>query len=298
MVGPSLTDTWVARAALPCNIVVWLWPVAKSGTVAPFSTGILMRKLIVGVVLMISSIAAAADLRVMISAGFGEAYAELGPMFEGASGHHLITTRGPSMGDSPEAIPARIKRGEPVDMVIMVGAAADELIRQGLARPGSKVDLARSEIGMVVRAGAARPDIATIDSFRRVLLEAKSIAYSDSASGAYLSGILFAKLGVADQILGKSRKVKGPPSGEPVAAVVARGESEIGFQQVSELIHVPGVAFVGPIPRELQLETLYSAALASPVKQIEAANDFIRFLASRQAAPSMARSGLVPLTTR
>jgi molybdate transport system substrate-binding protein len=257
-----------------------------------------MRKLIIGVVLMIANIAAAADLRVMMSAGFGEAYAELGPMFERVSGHRLITTRGPSMGDSPEAIPARIKRGEPVDLVIMVGAAADDLIRQGLARPGTKVDLARSEIGMVVRAGAARPDMSTVDAFRRVLLEAKSIAYSDSASGSYLSTTLFAKLGVADQVLGKSRKIKGPPSGEPVAAVVARGEAEIGFQQVSELIHVSGVAFVGPIPRELQLETLYSAAVALPATQVGAANEFIRFLASPQAAPSMARSGLAPLSNQ
>src|SRR5436189_269743 len=142
----------------------------------------------------LSGIASAADVHVMISAGFHGAYSELG--------------------------------------------------RRGLVRADSKVELARSLVGMVVRAGAAKPDIGSVEAFRSTLLAAKSIAYSDSGSGTYLSTKLFAQLGVADQVAGKSRKVRGPPSGEPVAAVVARGEAEIGFQQVSELIHVPGVTFV------------------------------------------------------
>src|SRR5438552_11967176 len=220
--------------------------------------------------LFITGAASAADIHVMISAGFYRVYAELGPAFERASGHRLVTTRGPSLGDSPEAIPTRIKRGEPADVVIMIGASLDELSRQGLVSASSKVNLARSEIGMVVRAGAAKPDIGSVEAFRRALLEAKSIAYSDSSSGIYLSTTLFAKLGVADQLAGKSRKIRGPPSGEPVAAVVARGEVEIGFQQVSELIHVPGVTFVGAIPAELQEATFYSAAIATAVRQREA----------------------------
>jgi hypothetical protein len=118
-----------------------------------------------------------------------------------------------------------------------------------LARADSKVELARSLIGMVVRAGAAKPDIGTVAALRSTLLAAKSIAYSDSGSGTYLTTTLFPKLGIADDIAGKSRKVRGPPSGEPVAAVVARGEAEIGFQQVSELIRVPGISFVGASAR-------------------------------------------------
>ena len=102
---------------------------------------------------------------------------------------------------------------------------------------------------------------AASQQFKRTLLAAKSIAYSDSSSGTYLSTVLFAKLGVAEQVAGKSRKVRGPPSGEPVAAVVARGEAQIGFQQVSEVIHVPGITFVGTIPTELQLVTVYAAVL-------------------------------------
>ena len=215
--------------------------------------------------------ASAADIHVMISAGFYGVYSELGPAFERASGHHLVTTRGPSMGDSPEAIPARLAQGEAADVVILDGGAADALGRRGLLRADSKVNLARSLIGMVVREGAAKPDIGSVEAFRNTLLAAKSIAYSDSGSGTYLSTKLFPRLGVADEIAGKSRKVRGPPSGEPVARVVARGEAEIGFQQVSELIHVPGITFVGTIPAEVQPTIYFAGALTTTVRQPEAA---------------------------
>jgi molybdate transport system substrate-binding protein len=244
--------------------------------------------------LLIAGAASAADLHVMISAGFYGVYSELSPAFERASGHRLITTRGPSMGDSPEAIPTRLERGETADIVIMDGGAADDLERQGLVRADSKVVLARSLIGMVVQAGAARPDIGSVEALRSTLLAAKSIAYSDSGSGTYLSTALFPKLGVADRVAGKSRKVRGPPSGEPVAAVVARGEAEIGFQQVSELIRVPGVVFVGTIPAEVQPKTFFVGMLASTVRQPEAAGEFLRFLASPEAAPAISKTGLMP----
>jgi molybdate transport system substrate-binding protein len=240
----------------------------------------------------------AADVHVVISAGFYGVYAELGPAFERASGHHLVTTRGPSMGDSPEAIPARLARGEAADVVILDGGAADELGRRGLVRADSKTNLARSLIGMVVRAGAAKPDIGSVEALRSTLLAAKSIAYSDSGSGTYLSTTLFPKLGIADQIAGKSRKVRGPPSGEPVAQVVARGEAEIGFQQVSELIHVPGISFVGPIPPEVQPTLFFAGALTAAATQPEAAVALIRFLASSEAAPVISKAGLMPLSER
>jgi len=251
--------------------------------------------LVVASSLLFTGVVTAAEVHVMISAGFYKAYSELVPVFEQASGHKLVTTRGPSLGDSPEAIPNRLKLGQPADVVIMVGASIDDLTGQGLVRAGSKVDLARSEIGMVVRAGTAKPDISNVEAFKRTLLEAKSIAHSDSASGIYLSTTLFQQLGVAEQVAGKSRKVQGPPSGEPVAAVVARGEAEIGFQQVSELIHEEGVTYVGAIPAELQQETYFSAAVANGVIQPEAANALISFLASPQAAPAIAKAGLAPL---
>ena len=244
--------------------------------------------------LLAVSAASAADLRVMISAGFHGVYAELAPAFEKASGHHLITMRGPSMGDSPEAIPARLARGEHADVVILDGEAANALAERGVVRADSKTVLARSQVGMVVRAGAAKPDISTVDAFRSTLLAAKSIAYSDSGSGTYLSTTLFAKLGVAEQIAGKSRKVRGPPAGEPVAAVVARGEAEIGFQQVSELIHTPGVSFVGALPETLQPGFTFAAAITSTARESEAANALIRFLTSPDAAATIVKAGLMP----
>jgi molybdate transport system substrate-binding protein len=242
--------------------------------------------------------ASAADVRVMISAGFYGVYSELGPAFERASGHRLVTTRGPSMGDSPEAIPTRLTRGEAADVVILDGGAAEELGKLGLVRADSKVELARSLIGMVVRAGAAKPDISSVETLRSTLLAAKSIAYSDSGSGTYLSTTLFPKLGIADEVAGKSRKVRGPPSGEPVAAVVARGEAEIGFQQVSELIHVPGISFVGALPAEVQPMFVFAGAVAVTVRQPEAATALLRFLASPEAAPVITKAGLRPPSDR
>jgi molybdate transport system substrate-binding protein len=248
------------------------------------------------VALLMTGRASAADVRVMISAGFYAVYSELGPAFERASGHHLVTTRGPSMGDSPEAIPARLARGEAADAVILDGGAADELGRRDLVRADSKIELARSQIGMVVRAGADKPDIGSVEALRGALLAAKSIAYSDSGSGTYLATTLFPKLGIAEQIAGKSRKVRGPPSGEPVANVVARGEAEIGFQQVSELIHVAGVSFVGALPAEVQPGFSFAGALARNAQQPEAATALLRFLASAEAAPVISKAGLTPLS--
>ncbi len=250
------------------------------------------------VALMVPGSASAEDLRVMISAGFYRVYAELGPKFERATGHRLITTRGPSMGDSPEAIPTRLARGETADVVILDGGAADELAKRGVVRPASKVELALSQVGMVVRAGAVKPDISSVDAFKKTLLAAKSIGYSDSGSGTYLSTTLFQQLGIADQVLGKSRKVRGPPSGEPVAAVVARGELEIGFQQVSELLDVPGVTFVGTIPAEFKAGFSFAGAITTAARQPDAALALLRFLSSPEAASTITKAGLTPVGQR
>ena len=242
--------------------------------------------------------ATAADLKVMISAGFFSVYKELGPAFESATGHKLVTTRGPSIGDSPEAIPTRLARGEEADVVIMDGVGVDLLEQRDLARSGSRMPLAESFIGMVVRAGQPKPDISTVEAMRKALLAAKSIAFSDSSSGTYLSTVGFKKLGVADEIAGKSRKVRGPPSGEPVAAVVARGEAEVGFQQVAELVHVPGVDFVGTVPSDIQPPTFFVGALPKNSQQPEAAVALLRFLSSAGAASVITKAGLKPLAAR
>jgi molybdate transport system substrate-binding protein len=247
-----------------------------------------------GVAIVFSGAATAAEVRVLISAGFFGVYSELAPAFEKATGHKLVTTRGPSMGDSPEAIPTRLTRGEPADVVIMDGHGADELVKSGLARAETRTALAKSQVGMVVKEGTAKPDIGSVEAFRKVLLDAKSIAYSDSGSGTYLSTKLFPQMGLADQLAPKSRKVRGPPSGEPVAAVVARGEAEIGFQQVSELIHVKGVTFVGALPAELQPGFSFAGAVTAKAKEPEAAAALLKFLSSSEVAPVIVKAGLAP----
>jgi len=256
----------------------------------------ILRLLAVLLATLVAHPASAADIKVMISAGFFKVYAELGPAFEQSSGHKLVTTRGPSLGDSPEAIPTRLARGEQADVVIMDGDGADILEERGLI--ASRMPLAESFIGMVVRAGQPKPDISTVEALRKTLLAAKSIAYSDSSSGTYLSTVGFKKLGVADEIAGKSRKVRGPPSGEPVAAVVARGEAEIGFQQVAELIHVPGTDFVGTVPIEIQPPTYFVGALPKNSQQSDAAVALLRLLSSSEAAAVITKAGLKPLAAR
>jgi molybdate transport system substrate-binding protein len=255
----------------------------------------LLRLLAAVTVCLAASPAPAAEIRVMISAGFFHVYAQLGPAFERSTGHKLITTRGPSLGDSPEAIPTRLARGEGADVVIMDGAGADLLEARSLVLAGSRMPLAESFIGMVVRAGQPKPDIGTVESLRKTLLAARSIAYSDSSSGTYLSTVGFKKLGIADEIAGKSRKVRGPPTGEPVAAVVARGEAEVGFQQVAELINVPGTDFVGTVPAEIQPPTYFVGALPNSTEQPEAARALLRFLSSADANAVITKAGLKPL---
>jgi molybdate transport system substrate-binding protein len=236
-------------------------------------------------------VATVTTLRVVCSGGFTAALRELAPAYERASGTRLEIGAGPSMGTTPNAIPVRLQRGERLDVIIMVGSALDALIQQGKAMPDSRVDLARSAIGMVVRKGAPHPDISSADAVKRTLLDARSIAYSDSASGVYISTEMFARLGIADQVQAKAHMIPA----DPVAGVVARGEAELGFQQISELLPVPGVDLVGPLPPELQKITVFSAGIVAGSAAPDAAGSLIRFLASPAAAAAITRSGLTPI---
>jgi molybdate transport system substrate-binding protein len=195
------------------------------------------------------------------------------------------------MGNAPDSIPVRLQRGERADVVILAAEALDDLVRQGKVVAGSRVDLVRSVIGMAVRAGAPKPDISSLDAFVKTVLAAKSIAYSASASGTYLSTELFPRLGIAEQVKGKSRRIES----ERVAAVVARGDAEIGFQQISELKPIAGIDLVGPLPPELQQFTVFSAGIVVGSKEPEAARSLIKFLASPEAAPAITASGMEPL---
>jgi molybdate transport system substrate-binding protein len=247
--------------------------------------------LLVAALLLVAASARAEDVRVMTSGAFTEPFLKLVPGFEGTTKNKVITSFGASMGGAPDSIPSRLARGEPVDVVILAAEALDALIAQGHVRPGSRVDLVRSSIGMAVRKGAARPDISTVDALRRTLLQAKSIAYSASASGTYLSTEMFPRLGIADQIKAKSQRIESARVGD----IVARGDAEIGFQQISELLPIAGIEYVGPLPAEVQRVTVFSAGIATKAREPGAARALVKFLASPAAAGAITKSGLEPI---
>jgi molybdate transport system substrate-binding protein len=230
---------------------------------------------------------------VMTSGTFTAAHLELAPDFE-RSTRMKVTTAATTLGVGAASIPSRLQRGEPVDVVIVAADALDDLIRDGRVVQGSRVDLARSSIGMAVRAGAPKPDISTVPALTRVLLEARSVAVSSSVSGNYFTNELFPRLGIADRLKDKVRRIEG----ERVGAVVARGDAEIGFQQISELLPVSGIDVVGPLPSEVQRVTVFAAGVAAGSKHPDAARAYIRFLASPKASGAVARSGLESLTVR
>jgi molybdate transport system substrate-binding protein len=251
------------------------------------------RKLALGVAaaLLLAGSASAAEVKVMISGGLTAAYKALIPEYEHASGNTVVTAFGPSMGTTQNAIPVRLERGEPVDVLILVGYALDDLIKRGKAAADSRTDLVRSPIGIAVRAGAPKPDISSVDALKRTLLAAKSVAYSDSASGVYVSTELFSKLGIAEEMKGKAKMIPATPVGE----IVAHGDAEIGFQQISELMPVEGIDIVGQLPAEVQKITVFAAGVSATSKEPDAAKSLIKFLTSPQAAPVLIKSGLEPV---
>jgi len=238
--------------------------------------------------------AATGDIHVMTSGGFTAAYNDLRPAFERSSGRSVKTAYGASMGNADDSIPSRLSRNEPADVVILARPALDALVAQGKVVPGSQVDLVRSAIGFAVRKGAPKPDISTVDALKRTLLAAPSIAYSASASGTYYETELLKKLGIEDQVKPRSKRILS----ERVGTVVARGDAALGLQQVSELLPIAGIDYIGPLPAEVQRVTVFSAGIATASKQPDAARQLIRYLNSPAAAPAIAKTGLEPLTAR
>src|SRR5471032_2378143 len=232
----------------------------------------------------LSTVAQAEEIRVMTSGGFTAAYKILGPEFAASTGNTLHTDLGPSMGKAPEAIPNRLARGEKADVVIMVGYALDDLIKQGKVDQASRVELADSRIGLVVREGAAKPAIGTDAELKAVLSQAKSVAYSDSASGVYVEKELFKKLGMP----AKGKMIERIP----VASVVAKGEYEVGLQQVAELLPVPGVTYVGKIPEDVQSVTRFAAGIPVNAQHPAQAKALLQYLASPEAQPLVQSTGL------
>lgn len=234
--------------------------------------------------------AAADELKVMTSGTFTAALLELAPRFERATGHRALAAT-TTMGVGADSIPNRLQRKEPADVVILDDDAMAQLIAAGTVTAASRTPLARSGIGMAVRAGKPRPDITTVDALRQTLLQATSVAYSSSVSGRYLTTELFQRLGIATEMAAKSRRIER----ERVGAVVARGEAELGFQQTSELLPVPGIDYVGPLPREVQRVSVFAAGVAVHSRNPAAAAALIRFLASAEAAPVITKTGLEPI---
>ena len=244
---------------------------------------------------LVTAVGARADeLKVVTSGAFTAAYLELVPQYESAAHIKLVTEFGPSMGTTHNAIPVRLERGEVIDVVIMAAPALDDLIKHGKVRADSRVELVQSKIAMAVKAGAHKPDISTVDALRRVLLNAKSIGYSDSASGVYLHDELFPKLGVAEQVKGKARKIEA----DPVGGFVASGQVEIGFQQVSELLPVKGIEIVGELPPGAQRITVFAAGIPATAIHPAAAKALIQWLASPAAYPAIKKSGLEPAKSK
>ena len=246
------------------------------------------------VALLLSAVAALAqEVRVMTSGGVAAAYVELIPAIEKTTSQKVVTLA-TSTGIREESIPNRLRRGEPVDVIMLPDAALNELVKEGLIDSSSRVPLARSGVGMAVRAGAPKPDIRSVDGLRRALLQAKSVAYSAQVSGLYLANELFPKLGVADQLKPKSIVVER----ERVGAVVARGEAEIGFQQVSELMAIKGIDYVGPLPAQVQRITSFSAGVTTTAKNPAGARALIAIFNTPEGARVMTKYGLEPIKAR
>jgi len=230
------------------------------------------------------------QVKVITSGGFSAALNILGPIFAQATGIELITEYGSSLGGGPESIPVRLARGETADILIMNRPPLDELADSGNIRPETRVDLARSIIGMAVRSGALKPDISTTEAFVETLRAADSIGYSASVSGTYLSTELFPRLGIWEEIQSKTQRVET----ERVASVVARGEVEIGFQAISAILPIEGADFVGPIPDELQEISMFSVGIMEQATNPEDAGRLITFLSSEAVASIIESTGLVP----
>ena len=272
----------------------------------PITVMILLRKIAVQILLALTASAffvscqsyapsdqTVRELKVITSGGFAAAYNVLGPAFEAQTGVGLKTAYGSSSGGAPDSIPSRLERGEDFDVIILSQSSLNNLTNLGYVVADTRKDLVRSSIGMAVREGAEVPDISTPEKFRSVLFAAKSIGYSASASGTYLSSVLFPRLGIWDDLEPKSRRILS----ERVAAVVARGDVEIGFQQISEILPIEGATYVGPIPAEYQRVTTFSAGMTSRASNPADARRLIDYLSSADVADTIARTGLQPVVS-
>lgn len=240
--------------------------------------------------LLMFPLAASAQVKVLISGGFSGPYEKLLPEFERTTGIKVTTGSGSSQGVGPQTIGAQLARGAAADVVILSREGLTELIAAQRIAAGTDVDLARTPIGVAVRAGAPKPDVSTVEAFKQVVLKARAVAVPSSTSGIFLMKDVFPRLGIADKV-----KVKATPRGSGAAAMVAAGEADIGLLPVSEIVHAPGVELAGVIAEEIQLNQIFAAAVVAGSKQAEAAKRLIAFLTSDRAAGTIKSSGMEPL---
>jgi molybdate transport system substrate-binding protein len=229
-------------------------------------------------------------LKVLISGGFSGPYEKLLPKFEQTTGIKVTTGSGSSQGPGPQTIAAQLARGVPADVVILSREGLTELIAARRIATGTDVDLARTPIGVAVRAGAPKPDVRSVEAFKQVVLKAGTVAVPSSTSGIFLMEEIFPRLGIADKV-----NVKATPRGTGAAAMVAAGEAEIALLPVSEIVHAPGVELAGVIAEEIQLNQIFAAAVVAGSKEVEAAKRLIVFLGSERAAVTIRASGMEPL---
>jgi len=244
---------------------------------------------------MVASSAHAKDIHVLATGALSAAFKKLGPAFEKKTGDHLVISWGPSYGTSPDALPIRIKNNEPMDVCFMIGAALDDQIVKGRFDGNTRADLAESRIGLAVRAGLPVPDISSVDKLRKALLNAKSVAFSEGASGTFITGTLFSKLDVVEQMNSKSVLIKGK---ELVGTAIDRGEADLGLQQISELRAIPTIQFAGPLPIEVQKVSVISAAIATDAKEKAAAQTLISYLKTPEAKAIFESTGLDPIGSK
>ena len=235
--------------------------------------------------LMLTTMAHSAEIKVLSTQATEEAYRELVPQFEKASGHKVTTTFTGTLDANK-----RLAAGETYDPLIMSAPSIDEHIKTGKVVSGSRVDLAKSGVGVGVKAGAAKPDISTTEALKKALLAARSIGYSTGPSGIYMIGV-FQRMGIADEI---KHKLKQTPTGVFVGSIIANGEAEIGFQQVSELSHFAGVDYVGPLPAEIQQFTIFSSGIIAGAKEADAAKALVNFITAPAAAAVFKKIGMEP----
>ena len=231
------------------------------------------------------------EVRVMSAGATAPAYLQLVPRFEAATKLKAVTLA-TSTGLGAEAIVTRVRGGEPVDVVLIASNVMDDLVKDGSIQASTRIDIARSSIGMAVRSGARQPDISTVEALKQTILSARSIAVSSQISGVYLTTELFPKLGVAAEVLPKTTKVEKGFAGE----LVASGQAEIGFQQISELRAVKGVDVVGPLPAAVQRVSTFSAGIAAKAPNPAGAKALIDLLLSAEGRRVMRQSGLDPVS--